>query len=322
MLNFTHLNAATVDEAASLLAKYNGQAKLIAGGTDLLGLLENRCLPEDKAPKYIINLKTVDGLEYIKVDGNFLKIGALAKLHDIAFDTNVLKYAPALAAAARKVASWQIRNMGTIAGNICQGTRCWYYRATDNRFDCSRKGGSTCFALTGNMREHSVFGGTKGCFAAHPSDTAPALVALGATIVTNKASYAADKFFDGFKDTVLAADEIVTEIQVPAVTDTKQAFCKAAVRGQIDFAMADVAVALKVSGGNVSDAVIVTNCASTLPVRLSAAEDAIKGKSLTDANIEAAAAAGVAKAQTINETVTYKKAVVEGLIKRALAACK
>lgn len=156
MKDFIHINAATVKEAASILKEHNGRAKIVAGGTDLLGQMKDEILPD--YPEVIVNLKTIQDLDYIREEGDILKIGPLTRLEDIAENKVVKKKYTALAEAAGRVASPHIREMGTIAGNICQGIRCWYYRHPSNRFYCTRKGGKLCNAITGQNRYHSVFG--------------------------------------------------------------------------------------------------------------------------------------------------------------------
>ena len=135
-------------------------------------------------PEVVVNLKSIPGLEYIKEDASVLRIGALTRLEDIAKNDLVKTRYAALAEAAHRTATPHIREMGTIAGNICQMTRCWYFRLPDNRFNCVRKGGRQCYAIRGDNRYHSIFGPVKSCFAVNPSDTAPALVALNAKIKT------------------------------------------------------------------------------------------------------------------------------------------
>ncbi|MBN2403471.1 MAG: FAD binding domain-containing protein [Spirochaetes bacterium] len=156
LIPFTHINANSIEEAASALDKYMDKAVVIAGGTDLLGRLKDNIHPE--YPEVLINLKTINGLSYIKEDGNVLKIGALTSLHDIEFNKIVKDRYGILAEAARSVAFPEIRNMGTISGNICQEPRCWYYRNPENRFNCIRKGGKNCNAFTGEAQYHSIFG--------------------------------------------------------------------------------------------------------------------------------------------------------------------
>ena len=156
---FKHLNATSLAQVARILSKYKGRALPIAGGTDILGALKDNVFPEHA--EVLINIKTIPGLEYMKGNGSGIKIGALAKVSDIEKNNIVRDQYSMLADAACSVASPQIRNMGTIGGNICQQPRCWYYRNPENMFHCLRKGGRTCNALTGENRYHSIFGAAK-----------------------------------------------------------------------------------------------------------------------------------------------------------------
>ncbi len=153
---FKHINALSLEEAVSELSDKKRKSMVTAGGTDLLGALEYHIHPE--YPDRVVNLKTIPDLDYIREDHAGLKIGALTRLHDIEKKDLIKEKYPALAEAARSVASPQIRNMGTLGGNICQETRCWYYRNPENMFHCIRKGGKVCNALTGENRYHSIFG--------------------------------------------------------------------------------------------------------------------------------------------------------------------
>jgi NADPH-dependent glutamate synthase beta subunit-like oxidoreductase len=162
MKSFNHVNVKTSDEAVELLKRYKGKARLMAGGTDLLGVLKDKLLPD--YPEAIINIKTIPGLDYIKEDTRGLEIGALAKLADIAESPVVKGKYKLLAEAAEAVATPQIRRMGTIGGNLCQDLRCWYYRyphQVGGRILCYLKGGNSCYALTGENQYHSIFGGSR-----------------------------------------------------------------------------------------------------------------------------------------------------------------
>lgn len=162
MKSFDHFNARTIKEAFKLLRNYDGKARLIAGGTDLLGALKDKITPD--YPEAVINLKTISGLDYIKKDNTGLKIGALARLADIARSPIVKGEYSLLAEAAEAVATPQIRNMGTIGGNLCQDLRCWYYRyphQIGGRILCYLKGGKSCYALTSENQYHSIFGGCR-----------------------------------------------------------------------------------------------------------------------------------------------------------------
>ncbi|MDR3209428.1 MAG: FAD-dependent oxidoreductase, partial [Oscillospiraceae bacterium] len=157
MKSFQHTNAASVTEAAAALS--DAQSRLIAGGTDLMGTLKDNILPI--YPKKVVNLKTIPGLDYIKEEGGTLKIGALTRVEDLADSALIKERFTAIAQAASRVASPHIRSMGTIGGNISQLPRCWYFRKGENRFNCNRKGGEECYAILGDNRYHSAFGGSR-----------------------------------------------------------------------------------------------------------------------------------------------------------------
>jgi xanthine dehydrogenase YagS FAD-binding subunit len=316
MRTFTHIDAKTLNEATSALTQYSGKAQVIAGGTDLLGTMKFFQLPD--YPQAVINLKTISpSLEYIKVEGGVLKIGALTKLEDIATSTDVNSQWDALAQAAGRTASPHIREMGTIGGNICQFTRCWYFRHAENRFFCLRKGGGLCYALAGQNRYHSIFGGVSGCVAVNPSDTAPALVALNASIVTTKRTIAAESFWDFAVpgSTVLANDEIVTEIQVPApAADVISAFLKFAIRTSIDFPVVNCAALI---GGDTAR--ICLNAVFNKPYRATKAEDAIKGKTINEANAETAGTAAISGATPLPGNFNnWKIQLAKALVKKTI----
>lgn len=171
--NFKHVSASSLKQAIAILSKTGQKTSAVAGGTDLLGTLKDKIHP--KYPEIIVDLKTIPGMNYIKEDKNSLHIGALTTLHEIATNKTINSKLSILATAARTVASPQIRNMGTIGGNICQEPRCWYYRIPDNQFNCLRKGGTKCGALLGDNRYHSIFGGVRvakpSCSFACPGNT-------------------------------------------------------------------------------------------------------------------------------------------------------
>ena len=321
MKRFLHIDATSVDNASKALAK--GKAYVTSGGTDLMGVLKDNILPE--YPELVINLKTIEGLDYIKEEDGMLKIGALTLLEDIAENSIVKSKYTALAQAALRTASVHLREMGTIAGNICQMNRCWYFRNPDNKFNCLRKGGGMCYAMAGDNRYHSIFGAVNACVAVNPSDTAPALVALNASIKTNKRTISADDFWDAPMQkpvsTVLDSDEIVTEIQIPEPAG-KSAFLKFAIRKTIDFPIVNCAV--MISG---SDARICLNAVHNNPYRATKAEDAIKGKTINEENAQAAGEAAVSGAAGFAESGSnpgnkYKIQIAKTLVKRAILACK
>ena len=313
---FAHIDAKSVDEAASILR--GGNAAVISGGTDMLGAMRFEILPT--YPEVVVNLKSIPELDYIREEGGMLKIGALTRLEDIAKSDTVRARYTALAEGAHRTATPHIREMGTIAGNICQMTRCWYFRLPDNRFYCFRKGGKTCYAMAGDNRYHSIFGALKYCLAVNPSDTAPALVALDAKIKTNKRLIDAEQFWDMVVpgSTVLAADEIVTEIQVPAPpAGVKSAFIKFAIRKSIDFPIVNCAA--RVGAG---DARICLNAVYNKPYRAVEAEKVIKGKPIDEAGADAAGAAAVASAKVLpGERNKWKIPIAKAMVKRSILAC-
>ena len=159
MKRFSHLDADSLETATAALSEHGKKARLIAGGTDLLGEMQDAILPD--YPEVIVNLKSIPGLDYLREEDGKLHIGALTRLEDIANSELVQQKYPLLAEASCRTASPHIREMGTVGGNICQSNRCWYYWVPDNRFDCLRKGGPACHAVIGDARYHSIFGSTR-----------------------------------------------------------------------------------------------------------------------------------------------------------------
>ena len=316
MKEVTFVNATSVDQAVSALG---ANAAVFAGGTDLYGYMKAMVSPD--APDTLVNIKGISGLDYIKEEGGMLKIGALTKLADIAESSVVMGSYAALAEAAKKVGTPELRNMGTIGGNICQLVRCWYYRGEFNLFPCIRKGGTLCYAVLGDNRYNSIYGlDASGCASVNPSDTAPALVALNASVVTSfgGAPIAIDDFFasNGEKTTALADDEMVTEIQVPTpAAGVKSAFVKFAIRKAFDFPVVNCAAAI---GGGAAR--ICLNAVSVNPLRVTGAEDAIAGQTINEANAEAAAEAIPSPTKLPNNG--YKVQLAKTMVKRAILGCQ
>lgn len=308
MRHFNHMEASSAKEAASNASK--GDAMFIAGGTDLLGTLKDEILPG--YPATVIDLKTIDGMDGIEDKGDAISIGALAKLADIADSEAVKSGCAALAQACSRVASPTIRSMGTLGGNICQMHRCWYFRTPDDRFRCLRKGGEYCPARIGDNRYHSIFGDQDGCYAVSSHDTAPALVALGATVVTTDREIAAEEFFhaNGERSNVLKDGEVVTEIRVPK--SSKSAFQKFALRKSIDFPVVNCAVAqgsdgaVRVALGGVYPA----------PIRSEAAEAEVSG-GISESSAQKAGDAAVSTCTPMAKNA-YKVEIARTLVKRTL----
>ncbi|HOC75148.1 MAG TPA: xanthine dehydrogenase family protein subunit M [Deltaproteobacteria bacterium] len=323
MKPFRHFNAHSVDEAASLMAGYDGKACIMAGGTDLLVKMKDRILPS--YPEALVNIKTIPGLDAIREEGGVLRIGALARLSSVAAHPVVLSKYRALAEAAGRTASPQLRNMGTIGGNLCQDIRCWYYRGPGNRFSCLRKGGGRCYALKGDNRFHSIFGGSveKGCVAVHPSDTAPALIALGASVVTSRRTINAEQFFNVRLNgtTVLEPGEIVTEIRIPEPPEgTRSAFLKFALRKAIDFPIVNCAASLAFDHEQVASARICLNAVHVVPRRVTGAEQMLQGRIIADGVAGEAAEAAVQDARPLEHNA-YMVQVARTLVKRSILAC-
>jgi xanthine dehydrogenase YagS FAD-binding subunit len=324
MRTFAHFNPRTLNEAVGILQRYGTKAKVIAGGTDLLGKMKDKVLPA--YPEALVNIKTIPDLDFIETSRGFTRIGSLTRLEDIARNAMINEKYPALAEGARRTASPHLRAMGTIGGNICQDIRCWYYRGANNRFPCMRKGGGRCYAIEGDNRFHSIFGGSVegGCYAVHPSDTAPALMVLGAQAKTTKRTIPLDDFFgvDIRKTTVLDPDEIVTELKIPTPPKgAKSAFLKFSLRKSIDFPIVNCAAFVTMSGDRVKEARICLNAVYVKPYRAPAAEELIKGKTLGDDDVAQAADAAVSAALPMTRN-RYMVQIARTLVKRTLMACR
>jgi xanthine dehydrogenase YagS FAD-binding subunit len=323
MRKFIHINAQTVDEAVSALRRYGDRANIFAGGTDLLGKMKDEILP--KYPEALVDIKTIAGLEFLKAGKRVLKIGALTRLEDIGKEPLIKEKYLALAQAASRTASPHLREMGTIGGNLCQDIRCWYYRNPNNRFPCLRKGGGRCYAIEGDNRYHSILGGSVegGCYAVHPSDTAPALIALNAKVITSKRTMNAEDLFqvEVVKTTVLDSDEMITEIHVPEPPKgARSAFLKFAIRKSIDFPIVNCAALITTASGKVKAARICLNAVAVKPHRALKAEKALIGKKIDETVAERAGDAAVSEAKPM-ERNKYMVQIARVLVKRAILAC-
>ncbi|MBI2184401.1 MAG: FAD binding domain-containing protein [Thaumarchaeota archaeon] len=323
MKGFTYLEAASAKEAVDILEELKGQAKILAGGIDLLYLMK-----KGVGPKYLVDIKGIKEMSSIMVDGDVLRIGALATLSDIASSSDVRRELSMLSDAASRVASPQIRNVATVGGNLLQNVWCWYLR---NGYPCWRNEGRGCPAASGeNSTYFSIFGG-RFCVAAQPSDLAPVLVACDASamIVGPKGTRAQhlQSLLSGSAaedgkgpPPTFASNELLYEIEVPRLKKgTRTAFCKASVRESWDFALASVSVAACFEGGVVTDARIVLGGVSTYPYRAVEAEEAIIGKQLGKETIKSASRLGVVKAKPLQMN-SYKVMLTEGLIYKALTS--
>ena len=320
--HFTYIRPQTLQEAISQLS--SPEAKLHAGGTDLLSCLRDQVFGARK----VVSISGLQNLRGIRESGEGgLRIGAMTTISEVAGSSLVQQRYGALARAAAEVASPQLRHQGTIGGNLCQKPRCWYYRG---EFNCLRKGGRICYAKGGENQFHCIFGG-KGCYIVHPSDTAPALTALGATIriagpggerLVPVAAFYVGPAQDLSRETVLAADEIVTEILLPkAPPGLRSSYRKVRARQAWDFALAGVALALQFRGDTVSKAAVVLSGAAPVPWRLAEVEKIISGSRLDETTIVRAAAAAVKDAEPMEKN-GYKVPLFQGMLEEELSAIK
>ena len=271
----------------------------------------------------INHFKDLQGIRITKEGG--LRIGALTTIAEVANNKIIQERYPALAKGASEVASPQLRNQGTIGGNICQKPRCWYYRG---EFHCLRKGGDRCYAYEGENHFHCTFGSGGICYIVHPSDTAPALVAYEATVQvvgpkgTRRMPLA--KFYvlpseDVQKETVLKPNEIVTEILLPPPAQgLRSSYRKVRARQSWDFALAGVALAFKFDGEKVERARVVLSGAAPIPWRSREVEEAITGRRLDADTVSRAAEAAVKNAEPLKHNA-YKIPLFRGVIEEELS---
>jgi xanthine dehydrogenase YagS FAD-binding subunit len=321
MRAFEYVKPATVADAVRELGRSWADAKILAGGIDLLGELKEGII----APQRIVNIKGISGLRYIRFsEKEGLRLGALVTLEEIETHQVIRQRYTALAEAAHSVGTPQIRNVGTIGGNLCQRPRCWYYR--DEHTKCLKKGGPMCFAYNGENKYHAILGGGP-CYIVHPSDCAPALIAFRASVTVvsprGQRTVPLEEFFvlpsrrlD--HETILEPDEIVTEIQVPApAPNTRSTYLKFKERDSHDFAIVGAAVVMRLKGKVCEDVRIVLSGVAPIPWRSPEAEAVLKGKAITPELAEQAGKAAVAKAQPLAQNA-YKVPLTQAIVKQAV----
>jgi xanthine dehydrogenase YagS FAD-binding subunit len=297
-------------------------AAIHAGGTDLLGCLRGGQMSVDK----VVSLSALPDMRDIQETSDGLRIGALTSIKEVPANPLVQKHFTGLAEAAANVASPQLRNQGTLGGNLCQKPRCWYYRG---EFHCLRKGGDKCYALAGENQFHAVFGHSGICAITHPSDTAPALVALGAKVVIQgpkgKRTLPVEKLHVLPKDnplaeTVLESGEMITHIELSKSTSgVHSSYRKVRARAAWDFALAGLALALELDGDQVRNCRVVLSGAAPIPWRSHPVEDVLQGKQLTESTIAEAARAVVKDAQPLSDN-RYKLDIFQGIVEEELRA--
>ena len=318
---FELFQPASIDDAVSLLSQYGSDAWVMAGGLDTFDWLKDRI----KRPKVVVDLSQISELRGVRDMNGGIEIGAMTTLTEVVRDPLVNQRFQLLAHAAEAAASPQIRNQGTIGGNISQDTRCWYYRSG---FPCYREGGNICYADTPTAinREHAILGADR-CVAVSPSDSAPAMVALEAQMVIKSSrgervveaeNYFTNPGIDITRMTVLKPGELLTSIRIPAKwANTQFYFEKVRDRPVWDFPLVNVASAKVISGGNIERIRIAVNGVAAHPWRLNRVEDAITGKPANEDTARMAGDMAVEGAVPLRYN-GYKIPLMRNLVKRSI----
>jgi xanthine dehydrogenase YagS FAD-binding subunit len=312
---------ASVDDALALLEKHGADAWVLAGGLDSMDWLKDRL----RKPRVVVDLSNIAALRGIKESGGGLEIGAMTTLTEVVRHPVVREKYSILMEAAELVASPQIRNQGTLGGNVSQDTRCWYYRGG---WTCYRAGGNICYADTPTAvnREHAIFDADR-CVAVNPSDTAPALVALDAQMVIRgpkgERVVPAEEYWIGpgidiTRMNVLAPTELLVAIRLPATMAGAQFYFEKVRDRQVwDFPLVNVAAAIKANGATIGEARLVVNAVAATPKRLKTVEAFVAGKPRNEDTAKAAGDLAVQGAQTLRHN-GYKVPLMRNLVKRAI----
>lgn len=319
MRSFEHVNATNIKAAIALLSEPATEA--IAGGTDLLGELKARL----RSPKRLVNLKTLAKLREIRYSPKAgLRLGALVTLAEIERHPVIRERFPMLAQAAASAATPQLRNMGTVGGNLCQKPRCWYYR--NKLFHCWLKGGDKCFAEDGENKYHAILGADR-CHAVHPSDLAPALIALDATIRVVGPDLDGEISLEELytkptesrrQMTILGPNELIVEIRVPTPKkNARGVYLKAMERQSWSFALVSVAAQLSFESERIANARLVLGGVAAIPWRAKDSERILVGQKFSEELAQRAAEAAVAGAQPLRDN-EYKVPLAKSLVKQAL----
>lgn len=322
MKNFTYYRPATAQEAVALLDAKWGTSELLAGGTDLLDLQKEYVAQPDK----VISLTGIKDLVGIFAVPGGIEIAAGTTLAQLAANKTLGQKYPSLTSAAGEIGGPQIRNMGTVGGNLCQRNRCWYFR--DEHVNCLLKGGDKCFALDGENRYHAVFSKGHQCVIVNPSTLAPALIALdaSATVIGPGAAPVKMKlatFFHapksaGERETNLQANQLVTNVFIPSTSDgLKNASYEVRHKQSYDWPLVQAAVAFALDAGKAKNVKIVLGHVAPTPHMATAAAKAIEGKEVTEANATAAGEAAKEGATPLAQN-KYKLNLIAVAVKRAL----
>jgi len=318
---FELFQPASTDDALGLLDQYGANAWVLAGGLDTWDWLKDRV----KRPSVVVDLGQIESLREIRSADAGLEIGAMAPLSEVVRHSAVREQYSLLADSAALVASPQIRNQGTLGGNLSQDTRCWYYR---DGWNCYRAGGNICYADTPTAmnREHCVLGASR-CVAVNPSDTAPALIALDAQMVVRNGGgervVNASDFFVGpavdiERMTILEPGDLLTAVRLPSTWAGAQFYFEKSRDRQVwDFALGSVASAAKITGGVIEDIRVVVNGMAPTPLRLTAVEDAVRGQQVTDQTAQQAGQIAIRDVKPLAHN-GYKVSLLKNLVARSI----
>ena len=322
MRTFTSTNARDLRHAVSTAveANRNGRRAVFAsGGSDLLALVKDQII----RPDVIVSLNAIKGLDRVQPKAGSVTIGGLITLDALGRDSAIRQQYPVLAEAANCVATPQIRNVGTLAGNVCQRPWCWYYR---NGFPCYKAGGNQCFSYSGENQLHAIFGGGPS-YIVHPSDTAPALVALNATFriigPTGERQVKAADFFvlprqNAVTENVLGPEDLLVDVEVPAARPgTRSTYRKIMDRETWTHAVVSAAVVLEMENQVCRSAHVVLGGVAPIPWRLAEVERLLAGRRITEDLAAKAGGAAVKGARPLAKNA-YKIPLTKGLVRRTL----
>ncbi|MGO8819425.1 MAG: FAD binding domain-containing protein [Terriglobia bacterium] len=322
MKQFVLFNPSSLEQVVELLGADPERTELLAGGMDLLGRMKKRI----NTPDRVVSLQSVPGLASLRETAGGLSLGPLVTLTELAENPIVQAKYRAMAEAAKSVGSVQIRNSGTVGGNLCQRPRCWYFRHRD--YICLQKKGTTCFGEAGESRYHAILGGGP-CYFAHPSDLAPALIAFDATVrlvgpkgeraATLESLYClpAEKMGYGL---TLEPGEILAELRVPSPRPgTRSTYVKFKEKPSFDFSLAGVAAVVSFENGKVAHARIALSGVAPVPWHAAEAEKLLKGAKLDEALARKVAELTVENNMPLADN-GYKVPLTKTLVRRALVS--
>jgi len=315
---FSYVNAANEKEAISALSSERGRILPLAGGMDLISLMKDYVAQ----PERLVNVKNLDRRIQRLPDGS-MRIGAAVTIAELVAHAELSKAYPAFVQAAEEVGTPQIRNAGTVGGNLNQRPRCWYYR--NEEFNCLKKGGSRCFAVDGENQYHAIFGDGP-CHIIHPSSLAVPAIALDARFriagPSGEREVSAAEYFvmpdkNMFGETILAPNELLTHVTLPPPRGARNATYEVRFKQSHDWPLAAASVALTVSGQTIKAARVVLGAVAPIPWRSAAAEAALAGKPLTEETANLAADAAVTSAKPMSRNA-YKVRIARTAVKRAI----